>query len=333
MTVCLLFNILSQISLKKTPDIHHLEVTSCSWLNDSMLIDEILPLLTEDLVTFSAANSSLSNKAVAELTKRCSKLQRLRFANCPNLDSETLKIVGANCTKLKSLSFHCDDVGWATGRKDVLSLLVKACTADLERLEFEGFACVSDIGVRYVSECYYSSLRKVNFNRCHQLTDTALNGLSEHCRLLREISCRSTQIADDGVCLMASRLSYLQTIDFADCFALTDRAIRVVAERCSHLEKLDVENCGKLSDEAFLAICKYCQNLKSLNYGGTSLACVHPYILGLKSLKHLKVNDCPLLTCPPGQIAQRGLNQIVHYYTDYNTSHRCVAYLATASPV
>lgn len=330
-----MFDILFQISLKKTADIHHLEVADCSWLDDSMLVDEILPLLAEqDLDTFSATRSSLSNKAVAELTRRYSNLQQLRFTDCPNLNSEILTVIGVNCAKLTSLSFQYSvTVGWATGSTDVLSLLVKTCTADLERLEFEGFDCVSDIGVRYVSECYYSTLRKVNFNRCHQLTDSALNGLSEHCRLLREIACRSTQVADDGVCLMASRLSYLQTIDFAGCFALTDRAIRVVAERCARLEKLDVENCGKLSDEAFLAICKCCQNLRSLNYGGTALACVHPYVLGLKNLRHLRVNDCPLLTCPPGQIAGRGLNQIVHYYTDYNTSHRCLAYLVAARDV
>ena len=311
--------------LCQTLNLVHLEFLDCSWLDDASLTSEILPLLPADLRSFGVVGSRLTSTSLRSLTDRCPKLQTLRLSNCRELGPETLARIGTGCAALLSLAIQYDDEDsdWTTSADgDPLGELVRNFTSDLTSVSFVGFRSVSDIGVSYVAQCYFATVQKVNFSRCRLLTDASLFSLADECRLVRELSFNSTRVTDRGVDAVAVRLSRLKVVDLGNCGALTDGAVRSLAERCPNLERIDVENCHRLTDTSLVVLALRGANVKWIDMSGTGLTFVHPFVVGMKKLLHLRVDNCPDLIHPALEITRQGLVGIVNFYTDYASGHR-----------
>lgn len=290
-------------------------------MNDKAL-QEIAPKLNEELTTFVASQVTVGTKGLKALAQRCHLLHHIKFIDCPKLSQECLRVFGSSCQKLKTVAFVYEhETGWQLV-DDVLSLLVKNLTSELVSISFVGFSSVTDIGVNYVAECYYSSLQKINFNYCSRLTDKSLEGLAAYCKLLREVSLNSTAITDTGVNALAEKCLKLHRVDFGNCCRVTDSGVKTLAKKCNNLEQVNLENCSLVSDESLVALATHCSYLQHINFNKTSIKAIPALILTLRRLKELNLKMCKELSHPPPEIVERELAGLLEFYKEYNLSYR-----------
>lgn len=300
-----------------------MEFGECSFpVTDEIFTRDIVPFLSPDLASLSISSWPITNTSVTSLTSTCPNLQQLKFINCGHLVGNVIATIGENCHKLKSLAFVFDTpTAWSrSAEARLLSDLVRVCSALLSSLTLVGFDGLTDLEVEYMSECYGSSIRRLNLNHCRSLTDRSLTRLASRCKDLREVCFNGTRVTDQGVISLLSACSDLHRLDFGNCPSVGDASIRVVAEKCPRLERLCLENCSLVTEDSLVAVLTGCPTVQSINLNGTSLTRVPTIVLASQKLRHFTVEHCPRLLEPPQGVAR--LKQIKDYYKEYNAPFR-----------
>eukprot|EP00123_Amoebidium_parasiticum_P009699 comp19652_c1_seq1/m.23252 comp19652_c1_seq1/g.23252 ORF comp19652_c1_seq1/g.23252 comp19652_c1_seq1/m.23252 type:complete len:843 (-) comp19652_c1_seq1:706-3234(-) len=67
--------------------------------------------------------------------------------------------------------------------------------------------------------------------------------------------------------VLAKHAAIIKTLDLANCYRLTDNALRTVAQRCPGLRGINCYNIWTLTDAGIVALAEGCRHLESLNVG------------------------------------------------------------------
>lgn len=100
-------------------------------------------------------------------------------------------------------------------------------------------------------------------------------------------------------------------LNLTNCRAITDESFRLLARAplAHNLESLVLTNCRQITDRSLYYLSTVCDQLELLHLNG----CVHIGHSGVtrlmtitgKSIRHLRINDCPLLTSATIQVVGR----------------------------
>lgn len=276
--------------------------------------------------SLSISQLLLSDAGLITLLKACPSLHNLRILDCAVLSSRCIPTIGSNCPKLKSIEFIYTSENYTSNFDGtILTQFVQNCNIALKSMSVVGFREVSDIGVSYISECYYNTLQKVNFSRCPKLTNSSISTLAGTCRLLQEVVFNgNVLLTDEALCVLSQRCPRLQRVDFGKCPLLTESGVREFAVRCVYLKEVSFENCPMLGNSSFEAFLRKCPGLQMLNYSGTGIKTLPVLLLLPRRLGELRVDNCLDLDPLHADLASQGLEAIYKHFEDNQLSWRLI---------
>ena len=256
--------------------------------------------------------------------KRCKKITALKLVDCKHLSDRCMKSVGVNLSKLNSIHFEYRGGSSWPDNVDVLSILVKNCVSELDYVAFVGFNSVTDVGVCYSVECF-NYLQVINLSYCRFISDKGVIGVIDQCAHLKEIRLRGTQITNKSLMQIAHKAKRLICIDFSDCNDITHEGIKaLVGSLGKAFQEVSLAGCIQLGDLTLIDILCHCTSLKYLDFSGTSVSQVPPYILALRRLQVALFHNCTQLIKIPATMTQlpSSLKDFVVAYKQYNVPYR-----------
>ena len=144
---------------------------------------------------------------------------------------------------------------------------------NLISLNLSGCFNVTDVGLSHAFCAPCTSLTKLNLALCKQITDSALERISQMVPNLEELELGGcTNITDDGLAMIAWGLRKLKKLDLRSCCEISNQGMASLGGQDSSsnggtvaLEHLVLQDCQKLYDEALSFISQGLPSLKSLN--------------------------------------------------------------------
>jgi hypothetical protein len=231
----------------------------------------------------SATINSIVDFRINGLSKVSTKSLLMLFNLAPLLSRFEL------CCELRSSSSH---------RKSMMphlsdSVLTQAAFTNLEVVKIVGSFQVSDAGVISMVRKCATKLKHLDLSYCSNLTDLALECMSEHLTILENLILNGCvyitnrgllafsrgkyvhtlkhlelngclKITDVGACAL-SKFYNLETLAFRSCDYITDKAIIVVVHSCTKLQHLDIQGLDLISPVALHMILQSCIYLTGLN--------------------------------------------------------------------
>jgi hypothetical protein len=212
----------------------------------------------------------------------------------------TEALTGYEILSLDKLSCNCLFLEWVTSRRFLVTC------ANLSEY--------SSSIARAFFAANRSSLRVIKFfGSCGELLDDSVFTYLKECPRLNTISFDTCgRITDDGVqCLLTEApttetmeettssnskefLSSLKTLEFSDCFSLTNKIATFVAQTCPKLHHLNLSGIDRLADPDVDAIIEGCPLLLSLDLSKTSItdAAVRQILEAYPNLQTLTLYNC-----------------------------------------
>ncbi|XP_064633627.1 malignant fibrous histiocytoma-amplified sequence 1 homolog [Lineus longissimus] len=77
-----------------------------------------------------------------------------------------------------------------------------------------------------------------------------------------------------------------------------------------------------MTDVALTALMKHCLSLEEINFSWTSLKSIPKYVVCLKRLHKLNIEDCAKLTYPSPDVLNKGLDGLIDFYLNYCLNFR-----------
>ncbi|GAB4850045.1 hypothetical protein Ancab_029343 [Ancistrocladus abbreviatus] len=81
----------------------------------------------------------------------------------------------------------------------------------------------------------------------------------------------SLGITDEGIALLASKLSNLRKINLSGNCLVSDKSVMSLSENCGNLEELVVKDCNFITQDGIVAAFRSCMNLRSVCLLGTDI--------------------------------------------------------------
>lgn len=203
----------------------------------------------------------------------------IHFDNCPLITNSGLKPLLVLADQLESLSFAYNQNLDAEG----LQPLFEAC----------------------------HELKSVNLNHCPLVDEDLLFILAQYNTALRALFVSGTHISDDGLSLLATKLSKksFTSLDISFCRLITDFGLTSIAETCTNLKFLNLCGLNRISDVGTRTLCSKCWYLEYLNLEDLFLLDDKSFWFSvtfdgriaadenmLKSVKFLNLRDCVNIT-------------------------------------
>ncbi|PHZ15626.1 RNI-like protein [Rhizopus microsporus ATCC 52813] len=182
---------------------------------------------------------NITGHGILPIITSCSThLRYLKLNGCPQLDDNTMELLGQHLPNLTYLS-------------------LAACTS------------LTDTGVlSFLSSGKGSGLlTHLNLSSCARLTDATLRHLSQYAVSLTHLELSGCVLmTDQGFCYLAPRLKTLVYLDLEDLQQITGITVRAIANNQPELKRLCLSNCTHISDDAIthLILHGVCHKLQHL---------------------------------------------------------------------
>jgi hypothetical protein len=192
----------------------------------------------------------------------------------------------AVCPSLSALALFG---GWVTDA--VLKVCAQHCPL-LRDVELVWSASITSEGVAALAHAD-SQLRKVRFDGCPLVGDSALAAIGQNCRNLHTIRLTNVSaITNGGIQALTRHGSRLRSIDIAECAQLGDDALLSIAQHCPRLRTLQAPQNPTVTDASITALAQQCTKLKDLNIGecrGITMEGVRALAQDCNVLRRLKI--------------------------------------------
>ncbi|XP_036374403.1 dynein regulatory complex subunit 6 [Megalops cyprinoides] len=276
-------------------NLQELNLSECASVND-----EAVGKIVEGcsvLLYLNLSYTAITNSSFRALSRCCLSLRYLSLAYCKRFTDKGLQYLaaGKGCHRI----IYLDLLGCTQVSAPALS--VPSISADgfrhvgvgcrlLERVELNGMATLTDSCVlAVVSRC--SSLNAVSLLDAPHLSDSALRGIAEACKLRRIGVEGNNRITDAGwkaVCRSSPCLRHIHAVDcrgltdvsmraigslkslislnVADCVRVSDVGLRWLVDGPSgpRIQELDLSSCVRVGDSSLMRIVQKCTSLKHL---------------------------------------------------------------------
>ncbi|KAH9091157.1 hypothetical protein Ae201684P_006557 [Aphanomyces euteiches] len=244
----------------------------------------------------------LGSIGVSAIGECCQSLEVFSMAGCTKVAEFALLKIAHGCPSLLEFELsHCSQV------RDNFTRAIAANCTQLKRLGIRSCNDISDTGIIALAngcfDLHHIDLSRTDFQ--YKITDMALLGLSEKCKVLQQVNLSGCDyLTDAGLAWLAGGCPALTNINIAHCSKLTDFSLRAIAEGCIRLEVLDVSHCPRMSDVGLRYISVGCRDLTTFRlknvimvsdgtcHGSEHLQGLASLSQGCKQIQHLDLAKC-----------------------------------------
>lgn len=220
------------------------------------ITDEGLSLMTTSMSSKFLTSLDLSfcreisDSGILSLSEKCTSLSSLNLCGLNRVTDEAARSVCANCWSLKTLSLE-----------DVFLLDDAAFWFDRVR-----------DGRRVAGESMLTSLTSLSLRDCINISDRALEGLSERCRQLEVLTLRGCEKLTsnamraliDPCHFKVGMCDSLLSLDLSYCSSVATSSILDMLAECACLEELFLEGIVGVNDDFVHQMCISCRTITKL---------------------------------------------------------------------
>ncbi len=205
-----------------------------------------------------SSSPALTDEIVISIVQMCPHLEEIDLGwNENNLTPACVHALAKSCPNLRVVSFF-------SAKKMVTDESIEAlsgCT-NLESLNLVNCSNITDRAVQLLTQkC--KSLRELNLSGCTQLTTRSITSLSMHAPQLESLGLSNTPSDPHVIALALLQLKNLQSIQLAG-FLNVDVVIDALATTCKALKKVDLFNCSFTQAETLKRLSQGCPNLEKV---------------------------------------------------------------------
>ena len=165
---------------------------------------------------------------------------------------------------------HCPcllsiDISTGSITDHTLQSIAEHCTGQLQSLSLFWCHEITDTGLITISE-HCPHLKSLKLDDCHQITDASIILISTRCIEIQSLNlCRCNQITDATIILLSTHCTGLQSLNLTGCRQITDASIISISIHCIRLQSLNLCRCNQTTDASIISISTHCTGLQSLN--------------------------------------------------------------------
>ncbi|GAN01812.1 F-box/LRR-repeat protein 20 isoform X1 [Mucor ambiguus] len=185
---------------------------------------------------------NITGSGILALVRQSSwTLSYLKINGCPQLDDDTMALLGSSLPNLTHLS-------------------MAACTnlTDTALLSYLRSSITPPASSKH-------KLTHLNLSSCSRLTDATLLNLAlytQHIQHLELAGC--VLMTDQGFCHLFARVHTFVHLDLEDVHQITTATIRSIANHQPHLQRLCISSCTQVSDDDVVYLVNNCNQLQHL---------------------------------------------------------------------
>ncbi|PRP85823.1 hypothetical protein PROFUN_06015 [Planoprotostelium fungivorum] len=293
--------------MRKCNRLKTLNISGCKHLPQEVLLSIADSLLELENLNVSYILST-SRKVVHKIVHKCKGIKRLMLGGCVKIGDETISDIADNCpllevldvtrckeiTSVTKLGEHCNNLRelclnqcMAIPDASVISVVEKS--PELEVLELSMmYKMTNDVLHALTKNC--PKLKKLNLQRCEQITDEAMLTLSQF-EDLATLNLQETKVSDKSLKDLFVGLVSLQKLNISNCKGVNYDPLEILSryqvtmeslsmqwsskfvlpsinsivrhERCS-LQKVDFRECKQITDDFIVTLASFCPSLEEL---------------------------------------------------------------------
>lgn len=171
-------------------------------------------------------------------------------------------------------------------------------------------------------------LRRLDINRCQNITDEGFQSVATNCPILEELrigaSSNTTRISNETIQAICDRCPKLWRFSKKNCYYINDSNVLYLVKSCIYLKHMNLNHCKDLTNETLGYFGKYCQYLENIWIEG----CMNISVSGINTLitscKQLKI--CHVVFCRHYTGNETQINDLSKESgTEFTNSHlRCL---------
>lgn len=199
----------------------------------------------------------LTNLALFSIARFCTGLVSLKMESCCRVTEEGFSALGDACHLLEELDFTDSNLN------DTGLLALARCKA-LKLLKLGFCQSISNKGLEHISRSC-SNLLELDVYRSIGVGDAGVASIATGCSRLRIFNLSYCSEITDAALQSISELHELFGLEIRGCMLVSAAGLSAVAKGCHRLEELDVKRCSYVDDSAVLAVAEGCPNLRQIN--------------------------------------------------------------------
>ena len=235
-----------------------------------------------------------------------SSLRYISLSHCDIGDNEVL-LIAHGCPHLVEISLSkCQEV------TDKCMIELVECCHELisikveyrirepfPRLTASGYACPNQITESLPDGLHTSSLRRIYFSGCNDITDIFVSAISHRSPLLNNVIISNCcKITDLSISALALNCPLLKSINISDSDKFTDIGLKAIAHNCPLLKYIHIFGCMEITDMGFLALAHNCPLLSTLSipFGKITDDCILALTHNCPLLNYVELFGCGKIT-------------------------------------
>jgi EIN3-binding F-box protein len=198
----------------------------------------------EKLKAFSLVNCLSIRDLTTGLpaSSHCSALRSLSIRNCPGFGDANLAAIGKLCPQLEDIDL--------CGLKGITeSGFLHLIQSSLVKINFSGCSNLTDRVISAITARNGWTLEVLNIDGCSNITDASLVSIAANCQILSDLDISKCAISDSGIQALASSDKLkLQILSVAGCSMVTDKSLPAIVGLGSTLLGLNLQQCRSISN-------------------------------------------------------------------------------------
>ncbi|CAL9234032.1 unnamed protein product [Arabidopsis halleri] len=198
----------------------------------------------EKLKAFSLVNCLSIRDLTTGLpaSSHCSALRSLSIRNCPGFGDANLAAIGKLCPQLEDIDL--------CGLKGITEFgFLHLIQSSLVKVNFSGCSNLTDRVISAITARNGWTLEVLNIDGCSNITDASLVSIAANCQILSDLDLSKCAISDSGVHALASSDKLkLQILSVAGCSMVTDKSMPAIVGLGSTLLGLNLQQCRSISN-------------------------------------------------------------------------------------
>ncbi|CAG8536677.1 1172_t:CDS:2 [Paraglomus occultum] len=256
------------------PNIQSLHLSGCRSLDSASIADILSKLNNLENLDLSGL-LFIINPHCEILGKHCRKLKKVNLSWCQYINSQGIEALVDGCTELINLKIN------GLPKLNETALAKIGMLKNLRVLSLDACPTLTDSHITALlrGDSQYPEhdpppLTHLNLSNNHNLTDVALDELSERCPQLTHLQLHScSSLAEEGLIRLSQACTKIEALDLEDILSITDRTLHSFASNLPNLKICCLSYCEQITDEGVIDLFRSC-----------------PY------LSHIDLDHCQLLT-------------------------------------
>lgn len=234
---------------------HYLNYSSLKRASDGETSTSV-EIPVEEIIVYSPKNNStVSDRGLLLISRKCTSLKSICLASCPNVTDIGLSDLVMACQTLSRISCPgCTEIALNISRKHHRRTLQYLDVSDCPR--------INDYSIKTFLRAYGSDLQVFFARKCPLITDEGVQSLVKFSPQLRDVSFSECIRVTDASCRELSKLSSsLRYVSLSKCRQVSDEGLKYLLSFKPRLRYLNIRGCPLVSDDGESFQCLFAERV------------------------------------------------------------------------